>query len=441
MGVVLWSTLLGRLPFAGATRAEIAGALAGMPVPALAALTARVPERVSDVVARALDRELAARPATIWALRDALAEAARGVVASREEVARAFAARLGRRMSRLRDEIDACFGLTSAAELQPVSSGDIVISLAPQAPPARPGSGDAPQPEEGDAMRVSSSELIPESHAASQPAPVTAMLPVEPAAGSAENERAADSDGTPSLPDLIAASQRSPRAPEEETAPLPLTVEKLAPLDAADDEDRETLPLHRPGSSTPPTISSVPPPLSAPETKRPKKKGRAPGALPPPASSLPPVAATATQSSPVAGRSVAAPPAQRSQWLWFVAAAALAVVGWATMTGSGGRVAPEPVAGSARAGAVAAASAPLLAAITPPPVPAQAGGSSVVAPPSAVPTMQSVPVAPSAAAAPLATASAPARPAPPRATGPVPQRAQPAPRPKPTPDPRVMDDI
>ena len=90
LGIVAWETLCGQRLFSADHPLETMKRVQEMPIPAVHQIRTRVPQKVSDVVAWALERDPDKRPATAAAFGDALRDAVREVEAPPD--ARALAA-------------------------------------------------------------------------------------------------------------------------------------------------------------------------------------------------------------------------------------------------------------------------------------------------------------------------------------------------------------
>ena len=111
LGVVAWELLAGRRLFGGRSTPETLDAVVGEPIPLLHELREGVPEPLSRVIARALERDPAARWTTAQAFQRALREAHPG--ADVETVAAFVRARAGESVGRLEAEIRAASGESS----------------------------------------------------------------------------------------------------------------------------------------------------------------------------------------------------------------------------------------------------------------------------------------------------------------------------------------
>jgi len=111
LGVVAWELLAGRRLFGGRSTPETLDAVVGEAIPRLHELREGVPEPLSRVIARALERDPAARWTTAQAFQRALREAHPG--ADVETVAAFVRARAGESVGRLEAEIRAASGDSS----------------------------------------------------------------------------------------------------------------------------------------------------------------------------------------------------------------------------------------------------------------------------------------------------------------------------------------
>ncbi len=135
MAVVLWESLAGRRLFKGDEPAVVLEAVLGAPIPKLRTVGAtHVSDALDDVIARALSRDLGVRFANAEDFRVALLHAARGGVASHEDVARVVETVFSSRLRVLQESVRRVLG-DSATERLFVASG---LRLRPRPTPSMP---------------------------------------------------------------------------------------------------------------------------------------------------------------------------------------------------------------------------------------------------------------------------------------------------------------
>ena len=127
MGVVLWEVLAGERLFKGASEAETLKNLLFKPIPTLASLAPALPAKLSDVVRRALERDVDQRYASAADFSDAL-EGAGLAPASPREVAAYVQSVLGEEVQQQRSKVRAWLAQSEPSQA-PLTSRAGVLSL------------------------------------------------------------------------------------------------------------------------------------------------------------------------------------------------------------------------------------------------------------------------------------------------------------------------